>query len=718
MLRTVVLVASLSWAVAAAGSAEPAATKKRAYEVADVYGAVAVLGLDLSRDGSRVAFTVKRYDLPKGETWSEVWTAAPDGSNLRQLTFGRNNDTEPRFSPDGKQLAFVSSRSGSSQIHLIPLEGGESRQLTDFPGGVGGPVWSPDGRHLAVSGTLYPECGIDAACNEKLAEDLSAGDLQVRVADELFYRHWTSWRDGSYSHVLLVDAASGKVKRDLTPGAWDSPPFSAGGGRGYAFSPDGQELCYVSNRDRSLATSTNSDLWTVPVEGRDGKIDEQTAVNLTAGNPGWDGAPLYSPDGRWIAYRTQKIAGYESALFQLALYDRQAKQTRILTDTANFDNWVDEMTWAADSKSLVFQGEVAARTPLFRIDVAGGKPALLVTDGLMDSFRLTPDGRSLLYVRRHMTSPYALLRLPLEGNRPGQPVQLTRFNDEFEKEVDLRPAEEMWVDVAGTKVHVFVIKPHGFDPKKKYPLILNVHGGPQMQWTDSYRGDWQVYPGKGYVVAFANPAGSTGYGQAYTDAIGCDWGGRPYEELMKVTDALEKLPYVDRERIGAMGWSYGGYMMMWFAGHTRRFKALASMMGNFDLAAYYGATEELWFPEKDLCGTPWTSDQYEKWSPSRFVKEFKTPTLVITGELDFRLPYTQSLAFFTALRRQDVPARLVVFPNAGHWPGWKEMVFYYNAHLDWFHRWLGGEPAPYDVQEHARNRAFKVVDAAGEKKSE
>jgi dipeptidyl aminopeptidase/acylaminoacyl peptidase len=289
-----------------------------------------------------------------------------------------------------------------------------------------------------------------------------------------------------------------------------------------------------------------------------------------------------------------------------------------------------------------------------------------------------------------------------------KPERLTKFNEAVGDEVDIRPAEEMWLPGDGdTKIHCFVVKPHGFDPAKKYPLILNVHGGPQSQWADSFRGDWQVYPGKGYVVAFCNPAGSTGYGQAFTDAITGDWGGRVYRDLMKVTDALVALPYVDPKRVGAMGWSYGGYMMMWMQGHTDRFKCLASMMGVYHLDAMYGSTEELWFPEHDLKGPPWTSPEYDKWSPSKFVKDFKTPSLVVTGEKDYRVPYTQSLDYYTCLRKMGVPARLVVFPDAGHWPSWHEMAFYYDVHLDFFHQWLGGEPAPWDVTDFANNLAFK-----------
>jgi dipeptidyl aminopeptidase/acylaminoacyl peptidase len=282
----------------------------------------------------------------------------------------------------------------------------------------------------------------------------------------------------------------------------------------------------------------------------------------------------------------------------------------------------------------------------------------------------------------------------------GEPARLTRFNDELVAEVDLRPAGQIQVEVeGGRRVQVFIVTPHGFDPGAKYPLILNVHGGPQGHWSDAYRGDWQVYPGKGYVVALANPTGSVGCGQDFVDAISCDWGGRVYRDLMKVTDVLEELPYVDAERIGAMGWSYGGYMVAWFAGHTDRFKALASMMGDYDLRSMYGTTDELWFMEHELCGTPWTSDAYERWSPSRFAGSFKTPTLVIAGLRDYRVPYTQSLHFFTDLQRQGVPSRLAIFEESGHAPGPADMVLYYRLHVDWFHRWLGGSPLAETVED-------------------
>jgi dipeptidyl aminopeptidase/acylaminoacyl peptidase len=690
--------------------AASAATEKRAFEIADFYRCAVVGAPSLARDGKRVAFSVRRYELEAGKSWSEIWSMDADGSNQRQMTSGKHNDTAPQLSPDGKLIVFASDRSGSSQLWSIAVDGGEAKQLTDFGPGVADPLWSPDGRYLAVTSDVHPECGVDAACNQRIADAREKGKLKVHVAEELLYRHWTGWRDGTRTHVLLVDASNGKVVKDMTPGPWESPTFSLGG-RGFTFSPDGKELCYVSNHDKDEASSTNADLWIVPV---DGEITDATARNLTADNHGWDSEPLYSPDGKFIAYISQATPAYESDLKRLAVYDREKKTTRYLTDRKSFDNWVNDVRWLPDSSALVFQAEYHGRNPLYKVALAGGKPEQVLLHGFIAGWELTPDGASVVYTHRAIRSPSEIFRASLPD---GEKARLTTFNKVVEEEVDIRPAEEMWFQGEGDyKIHCFLVKPHGFDPTKKYPLILNVHGGPQSEWEDAFRGDWQVYPGKGYVLAFCNPTGSTGYGQAFTDAIAGDWGGRVFRDLMKVTDELEKLPYVDKDRMGLMGWSYGGYMTMWMQGHTTRFKCIASMMGVYDLEAEYGATEELWFPEHDFKGTPWTSEDYTKWSPCKFVKEFKTPALVITGEKDYRVPYTQSLEYYTGLRKMNVPARLVVYPNAGHWPSWYEMAMYYNAHLDFFSTWLRGAPAPWGVAEFGNNLAFEKKDAKKEEK--
>jgi dipeptidyl aminopeptidase/acylaminoacyl peptidase len=671
----------------------PALAQKRAFTIADLYKVKDVTEPQFAPDGRRIAFVVTEHDLQKGKSNAEIYVMDADGKNLKQMTNNPAADNHPRWSPDGKSILFVSTRNNDSQAWLIAADGGEARQLTNISTGVGDPIWLPDGKHLIFSSEVYPECGAKDDCNSKIDKAASEGPLQAYMADRLLYRHWTSWKEGKRSHIFAFNIDNAAMI-DLTPGDYDAPAFSLGE-TGFAISPDGKELCFVSNHDEHEAENTNKDLWLVPTSGG-------PAVNITDENEAYDGSPAYSTDGRYIAYRFQTITRYEADRFRIGLYDRTTKQKTVLTEA--FDNWVNDMAWAPDSKSIYFTAEDRGHVPLYKVEVSSKRFDLVIDPKTIDGFSVAPDGKSVALVRRSVGEPREVWRF-----EAGKLNRLTTFNQALADSVDIRPAEEMWISSStGKKIHTFIVKPHNFDPAKKYPLILNVHGGPQSQWADAFRGDWQVYPGAGYIVAFPNPHGSTGYGQAFTAAISKDWGGKVYEDVMAVTDSLAKVSWVDANRMGAMGWSYGGYMMMWLEGHTDRFKAIASMMGVYDLTAMHGATEELWFPEWDLGGTPWESDLYQKWSPNQFVKNFKTPCLVITGERDYRVPYTQSLEFFTGLQRMRVPSRLIVFENDGHWPSHvKSMPFYYNAHLDWFHKYLGGPPAPYDMEKMLRNQTLE-----------
>ncbi len=691
--RLSVFIAACSLLLAAPGLAE-----KRAFTIEDLYRIRGIEDLHLSPDGKTIAFMLRTDNLPKAKRARHIWLMDADGGNARQFTFGEKDESAPVWSADGKWLAFVSARDGDDNLYVISASGGEARKLTNISTGVSDPIWSPDGKWIAFSSDVYPECGGDEACNKKIDEHWGKGPLHAHMADALLYRHWTQWKDGKRTHVLLADVSSGAV-RDLTPGDFDSPPFQLGGMVRYDFSPDSAELAFDSNHDRDQASSTNSDVWVVALTGN------QPPRNITAANPAFDGHPRYSPDGKYIAYQMQKQAGYESDLFRLAVYDRAAGTSRVLTES--FRNWVDDFEWAADSKALYFSAPIEGDDPIFRVAVDSGSIQQVFVDHTIDSFNLSQDGRRLIYTRRTTADPAEIFAADWTDGKFAAPQRLSHINEDVVNEVDIRPAERMWVKGAdAAKIEVFIVKPHNFDPAKKYPLILNVHGGPQMQWQDGFRGDWQVYPGAGYVVAFANPHGSTGYGQDFAAEISGDHGGKVFEDLMKVTDELAKLPYVDANRMGAMGWSYGGYMMNWMEGHTTRFKAIASMMGPFDLRSMYGATEELWFPEWDYKGQPWNSDQYEKFSPSYFVKNFKTPCLVISGERDYRVPYTQSLQMFTSLQKMNVPSKLIIYSNAGHWPSWYEMALYYTAHLEWFHQYLGGGEAPWTAEKFLRNDVF------------
>ncbi len=673
----------------------PAPGQKKPFAIADLYRLKGIEDPQFSPDGSQIAFVVRESDLAKGTTNSEIYLIRTDGSGLRRMTNDPASDNHPRWSPDGTTLLFVSTRKNGAQAWALPVGGGEPRQLTEFSAGVGDPIWSPDGTQILFASDVYPDCGASDSCNKATAKSAETGPLQAYMADGLLYRHWTSWKEGKTSHLLAFHVEA-KTYTDLTPGTHDAPTFALGG-TGFTYSPDGKEVCFVANHEKFEAETTNKDLWVVPTGGGPLK-------NITAANRAYDGDPSYSPDGKSIAFRTQSVPGYEADRFAIAVIDRATGTVTRKAD--DFDNWIVDVQWAPDSKSLFFTAEVQGHVPLYRLDMVSGAYKQVIDVKTIDSYAIAPTGDRIAFVRRAIGAPPELWACGTDGKNP---KRLTTFNKAIEEEVDIRPAEELWIpSPTGRKIHTFVVKPHNFDPTKKYPLILNVHGGPQSQWADAFRGDWQVYPGSGYVVAFPNPHGSTGYGQDFTAAISKDWGGKVYEDVMAVSDSLARLSYVDADRMGAMGWSYGGYMMMWLEGHTTRFKALASMMGVYNLKAMHGTTEELWFPEYDLGGLPWESPLYQRWSPNNFVKDFATPCLVITGERDYRVSYTQSLEFFTDLQRRRVPSRLIVFENDGHWPGAvKSMPFYYNAHLDWFHTYLGGEPAPYDMTRMIRNQAYE-----------
>lgn len=691
---------------------DPAARKREPFTIDTLYALRSVGAPQWSPDGERILFTATRYDLAAGEQNTDIYLVRADGTGLRAMTRFEGSDGSPRWLPDGRSFVFVSARSDAdsegAQLWRMAIDGGEPERLTGVSTGVGSPEVSPDGARVAFVTTVFPEHGDDDLANAEAGTALAENPIQAHIADDLLYRHWTAYADLQRSHIFVLELESGAIA-DVTPGDFDSPAF----GGSFAFSPDGKELCFESNRDpnNAQAWTTNKDLFVVPLVADEAGPRGTAALakawaeplNITDANEAYDGAPAYSPDGRYIAFRRQTIPAYESDRARLAVYDRERGETTVLTE--GFDNWVTDLAWAPDSASVIFEADVEGRTPLFRVEREGGAITKLALPAVR-SWDVGPAG-ALAFTHSGIGTPVELYTADAQGRRGRR---LTGFNDAIVERVDMRPAEELWIESKdGRKVHTWLVKPHGFDPKKTYPLIVNVHGGPQSQWQDSFRGDWQVYPGSGYVLAFPNPTGSSGYGQDYTAAISKDWGGAVFEDVMAVVEHLAAEPYVDDKRVGAMGWSYGGYMMNWLLGHTDRFAAIASMMGIYELDSFYGATEELWFPEWDLGGPAWENPEaYAKWSPSTYADKFVTPTLIVTGELDYRVPYTQSLQLFTALRRKDVPARLIVFPNDGHWPSHvRSMPLYYAAHLDWFHRYLGGEPSPYDPEALVRGTAFE-----------
>lgn len=670
--------------------------QKRPFTIQDLYKVRSVYGFSLSPANDKLIMSQSSMNLAQHSSKSDIAIMDVKAKNPNlELKTEDGKSYQPVWDKDGKGVFYTAIADKRPQVFYMNLENGERKQITDFELGVSSPLVSPDNNYIAFTAEVYPEAGADGKKNLELIMKKEQGPVQAHIADKLLYRHWTTYADGRYQHIIVYDVNS-KTYTDVTPGEYVSPVFSPSGADGsFCFSPDSKEICYVSNHTKNPEANTNCDLWTVSVKGGEAKC-------LTSDNPAWDGSPQYSPDGKWIAYRLQKVESYESDRFRLALYNRVSGEKKILSE--KFDNWVDDYKWSSDSKQIYFIGQQRGYSPLFRIDINSLKISELIPNRAISSFDISNDGYAY-YSYSTTGKPSALYRCKL-GKKNAHEEQLTFLNKELEDQVDMRPSEAMWVKGAqGDSVEVFIVKPHNFDPSKKYPLIVNVHGGPQMQWMDSFRGDWQVYPGAGYVVAYPNPHGSSGYGQAFTRAISGDWGGKPYEDVILVTEALAKLPYVDADRMGAMGWSYGGYFMNWLQGQKHPYKCLASMMGLYDLPSMWGTTEELWFPNFDLEGQPWNSELYKKFSPSQYVKNFKTPTLIITGEKDYRVSYTQSLQYFSVLQTLGIPSRLIVFKNDGHWPNTlRSMPVYYNAHLEWFHKYLGGSLAPWNTEDMINNK--------------
>jgi dipeptidyl aminopeptidase/acylaminoacyl peptidase len=623
----------------------------------------------VSPDGALVAFQVTDVELPSGARNTDVYVAPVKGGEPRRLTDHPKSDSRPRFSPDGKRIAFLSNRDGSSQVYVVDVAGGEARKVTSFANGTESFLWADD-RTLVATSEVRPDGQPD---DPKPASS-------ARVYDRLFVRHWDTWEDGKRTHLFAVPL-SGGTPRDLTPADRDVPPFSVGGPDDYAVSPDGQEVCFSRNDDAFEAASTNADLFVVATAGGEAR--------RIASNPGYDGACRYSPDGASIAFRAQMRGGYESDRWRLFVHDRKTGQSRNLTEP--FDRSVSDPTWSADGKTLYVSAEDQGRSPIFAVPAAGGAPTVLVKDGSFGDVKAAgPNG--LVFTKVALTHPAEIYRAGLDGSGL---APVTRLNDAFLKGFALRPGESVsYTGAAGKTVQAWIVKPAGFDAAKKYPLLVLIHGGPQGAWEDgwSFRWNAQVFANAGFVVFMPNPRGSTGFGQEFVDDINRDWGGRCYEDLMKGTDFAEALPYVEKGRTVAAGASFGGYMVNWIAGHTDRFKALVSHDGLFDLVSMYGSTEELFFVEWEFGGPPWPGREvYERFTPSAHVKNFKTPTLVVHGELDYRVPLEQGLAMFTALQRMGVPSRLVVFPDENHWvlkP--VNSLKWYEEVLGWLGRWSKG----------------------------
>ena len=639
----------------------------------------------ISADGKWVVFTVATPDMDANRNASNLWMAPTGGGAATQLTQS-GHDTGAVWSADGKMIAFISSRAGTPQVYVLSLEGGEAHPVTHLSSGADLVKWSPDGKTIAFTSGVYPDCK-DDECNKKRDEEKEKNKVKAHVYEQLLYRHWTHWFEGKRSHLFVMPAPTGAAQveegatpRDLTAGAnYDVPPDERGGPGDINFSPDGTEICFTAVTDKIEAISTNADLFTVPVTGGEPK-------RITT-NPGFDGNPVYSPDGKYIAYHAQLTPEYESDRWRVMLYDRQTGKNTNLSE--GFDRSANELEWSADSKSIFFTAENETLQPIYAMAAqAGAEPKKVVAEGFNTGLSISKDGKTLVFERTSLTMPAEVFTAASDG---ANARQVTHLNEDILAKLEMNEPETFWFEGAeGTRVQAMMIRPPHFDATKKYPLLVLLHGGPQTMWSNAwgYRWNSEVFAAAGYVTLMINRRGSTGYGQKFTDEITNDWGGKAYVDVMKGVDyTLAKYKFVDGTRMAAAGGSYGGYLADWIATHSGRFKAIVSHAGVYDKVAMY-ATEELWFEEHDMQGTPWSNpDSYRKWAPATYAGElgkYKTPTLVVCGERDFRVPYTQSLEFYDALQRQGVPSKLVIFPDEGHWvlkP--QNSQFWYKTFLDW-----------------------------------
>ncbi|HEX9119743.1 MAG TPA: S9 family peptidase [Terriglobales bacterium] len=661
MIRRVIiflmLVAGLGWG-----------QQKRPFTFEDMMALKRVGEPVVSPNGKWVAFSAVEVNLRENTKTSHLWYVPIAGGEAKRISNDVAGEDRPRWSPDGKRLAFISAKDGGAQVWLADFDPaaaalGTPQKITSISTEAGGELWSPDGKYILFTSEVYPDCP-DDACNKQRDEQKAQSKVKAAIFRGLFFRHWSNYTGDKRTHIFIQPVAGGPAK-DLTPGDHDAPPFSLGGQDMYAFSPDSQEVAFTSNIDEVEAISTNNEIFIVPVGGG-------TPKKIST-SPGSDSTPLYSPDGKYIAWRMQETPGYESDRFQLVLYDRKSGQIRSLTK--DFDRWVGSVAWAPNSAFLFITAEDKGESPIYTVELNGSGVKEFLRGHFDDMVAVSVI--DLVFTKMSASAPNEIYKTEdkcqvLSSRSCRTAVQLTHLNDAILSQVSMPPLESFWfTGAANAKVQGFLIKPPNFDASKKYPVKFLIHGGPEGAWGDSwsYRWNAELMAAGGYVVVMINFTGSTGYGQKFTQAIQGDWGGRPYEDLMKGLDYVEKTyPFVDKDRECALGASFGGYMANWILGHTMRFKCIVSHDGGFNLTAHYGTTEELWFPEWEFKGTPWTNRaMYDKWSPHMFAQNFKTPTLVVHGQRDYRLDVSEGFQLFTTLQRLKVPSKMLYFPDEGHW---------------------------------------------------
>jgi dipeptidyl aminopeptidase/acylaminoacyl peptidase len=660
------------------------AQTKKEITVEDLWLMKRIGTFDLSPDGNTIAFSVTSYSMEDNKGNTDIYLVNSDGSNLRAFKSSEKNESDPRFSPDGKRIAFTRD----SQIWTANPDGTGEEQVTSISTGASGIEWSPDGKRILFVSSVYPECTTDE-CNKQKDEAAENSKVKAKIFTELVYRHWNDWRGDKRSHLFVTEVGS-KQYVDLNPNSpFDVPPIALGSSNDYSFSPSGDEVAYTKNTSEMLAVSTNNDIFILPLKDQTaGENAQAKKISVSEGN---DNQPVYSPDGRYIAFVSMARAGFEADKQDIVLYDRKSGELRNLTE--GFDRSAGQIIWTRKSDAILFSANNEIYNSLYRLDIGSGKISEVIKETYVSDLTVSPDGKRIFYKKQSSTFPYEIFVSDINGSNTRQ---VTNINSDVLAKLQMTPAETFWSDGAeGAKVQSLVVKPPFFDENKNYPMIFLIHGGPQGSWSDDFHFRWntQMFASKGYVVVAPNPRGSTGYGQKFTDEISGDWGGRVYIDLMNAYDYAVNLPYIDANNTFAAGASYGGYMVNWIAGHTDKFNALVSHAGVFNLESMFGTTEEVWFPEWEFGGTPWEKREvYEKWSPHRYIHNAKTPMLVIHGAYDFRVSEEQAFQLFTSLQRLGVESKFLYFPDEFHFITKPQNArLWWNTVFDWFNKHLNTE---------------------------
>ena len=662
----------------------------RPFTARDLVGLDRVSDARVSPDGRQVLFDLRSTDYDANKSRHAIWMSctACEHPDPHRLSASEGGATDARWSPDGKAVYFLSSRSGSDQVWRVDVSQDKAApvQVTHLPVDVGTFRIAPDAHTLVVSMAVFPDCETPE-CTKQRLDARAANKASGVLYDKLFVRHWDSWVDGTRNHLFALKLdASGAVTGDPVPlmkgfdGDTPSKPF--GGDEDYAISTDSQVLVFSARlAGRTEPWSTNFDLWQVKLDG------SAPPVNITKDNPAWDAAPLFSPDGKTLAYKAMKRPGFEADRFGIMLRDVATGSTREIDP--EWDRSADSMAWSRDGRTLYVTAQDVGTEKLFAVDASSGAATPLTKSGHAGD--LSAEGGTVVFGLDGLGGPEQLYRL--DRGKPS--VQLTHVDEDKLKGVDFGTWEQFSFQGWNNQtVYGYVVKPSGFKPGKKYPVAFIVHGGPQGSFGDdwSYRWNPQTYAGAGFASVFIDFHGSVGYGQNFTDAISGHWGDRPLEDLQKGwSAALGKYPFLDGDRACALGASYGGFMIYWMAGNWKQpWKCLVDHDGVFDNTMMGFATEELWFSEwENGHATPWENpDAYDRFNPARHVADWSVPMLVIHGGHDYRIPLEQGLGAFTAMQRKGVPSEFLTFPDENHWvlkP--QNSVLWHKTVEDWLRRW-------------------------------